>query len=264
MKETQEIHDSLISKLEDNLDNQIKSGSMLDMFAHSVAEENRELYQEIENAKNPHLFTNTWGEDLDSLGYWVGVTREPNEDDNTYKYRLKEWVFLSEASNTRAISTKLLNPEYASNIDYVPKTHGCGTGTCYIIPKEYENDVIANALTEAKQKIAEIVSPSLYIEYIVPTIRAVRLNCFLTTEEVDESQVKNTIADKIKTYINSIAPGDLLKVGELLRIGLGVTGTEYFNVMAIMIDEEPVIELEIAQELETKLLFDEIIWSGVQ
>ena len=69
MRETQEIHDSLIGKLEDNLDNQIKSGSMLDMFAHAVAEENRELYQEIEDAKNPHLFTNTWGEDLDSLGY---------------------------------------------------------------------------------------------------------------------------------------------------------------------------------------------------
>ena len=56
----------------------------------------------------------------------------------------------------------------------------------------------------------------------------------------------------------------MLKIGELLRIGLSVTGVEYFNVMAVMIDEEPVTELEIAQELETKLLFDEIIWSGEQ
>ena len=264
MKETQEIHDSLIGRLKTRLNNDIADGSMLDMFAYSVAEENKELYQAIEDAKNPHLFTNTWGEELDSLGYWVGLTRKDNEDDNSYKYRLKDWVFSAEASNTISISNSLLNPTYASNIDYVPRTHGCGTGTCYVIPKTYENDVISNALKEAQEKISSIVSPSLYVEYIVPTIRAVRLNCFLTTSDVDENQIKDTIASKIKTYINSIAPGNMLKVGEILKLGLAVTGVEYFNVMTIMIDEEPVTELEIAQELETKLLFDEIMWSGVQ
>lgn len=264
MRYTADIHDTLIDKLETNLKNEIKEGSMLDMVAYSVANENEAMYQEIEDAKNPHLFTNTWGNDLDSLGYWVNLPRADGEDDNTYKYRLKDWVFTAEASNTKAISNSLLNLEYASNVDYVPYTHGCGTGTCYVIPKTYEDDVIANALEEAAERIKSIVSPSLYVEYLVPTIRAVRLHCFITYGDVDQSQVRDTIALKIRQYINAIAPGDMLKVGELLRIGLAVTGVEYFNVVNLYIDEELVTELEVAQELETKLMFDEIIWSGEQ
>ena len=264
MRETTDIHDSLIERLEHNLNNTIKEGSMLDMVAYSYADESRAMYQEIEDAKNPHLFTNTWGDDLDSLGYWVNLTREDGEDDNTYKYRLKDWVFSAEASNTKAISNSLLNLEYASNVDYVPYTHGCGTGTCYVIPKSYDEDIIVAALEEAAERIKDVVSPSLYVEYLVPTIRAVKLNCFITYGDVDESMVRNTITSRIGEYINAIAPGDFLKVGELLRIGLGVTGTEYFNVMSVIIDEENVIDLEIVQELETKFIFDEIIWSGEQ
>ena len=264
MKETTEIHDSLKERLETNLKNTIKEGSMLDMFAYSIADESRAMYQEIEDNKNPYLFTNTWGEDLDSLGVGVNLPREIGEDDNTYKYRLKDWVLTAETSNTTAISNKLLNLEYASNVDYVPYTHGCGTGTCYVIPKVYEDDIIASALKEAAERIKEIVSPSLYVEYIVPTIRAVKLNCFITYGDVDEAQVRDTIAQKVREYINAIAPGDFLKIGDILRIGLNVTGTEYFNVMTVMIDEEVATETEIVQELETKFLFDEISWSGEQ
>ena len=89
MRETAEIHESLIGRLEENLKNEVKPGSMLDMFAYSYAQESEAMYQEIEDNKNPYLFTNTWGEDLDALGYWVNLTRQDGEDDNTYKYRLK-------------------------------------------------------------------------------------------------------------------------------------------------------------------------------
>ena len=262
MKYAAEIHTSLVGHIEGNLRDTIKEGSMLDMFAYSIAQEDEGLYQEIENNKNPHLFTNTWGDDLDSLGYWVNLPRLDNEDDNSYKYRLKDWVYSAEASNTTAITNALLAPEYASNIDYVPKTHGCGTGTCYVIPKTYEDADITAALEEAADRIKDVVSPSLYVEYIVPTIRAVKLQCFLTTENVDAMQVRNEIETKIRNYINAIAPGDFLKIGTILRLGLAVDGTEYFNVLTCMVDEQPVTELEIVQELETKFLFDEIVWSG--
>ena len=264
MRETEDIHSTLKERLETNLKNSIKPGSMLDMMAYSYADESRAMYQEIEDAKNPHLFTNTWGTDLDSLGAWVNLSRQDGEDDNTYKYRLKEWVFSAEASNTKAISNSLLNLEYASNIDYVPYTHGCGTGTCYVIPKTYDETVITAALEEAAERIKEIVSPSLYVEYFVPTIRGVRLNCFITYTDVDERMVQNTITDKVRDYINAIPPGEFLKVGDILRIGLNVSGVEYFNVINLVVDEETITDLELVQELETKFIFDEIVWSGEQ
>ena len=261
MKTSEEVYESLKSNFEDKINDSIQTGSVIDIYNKTIADECRDMYQYIEDNKNPYLFTNTFGEDLDSLGYWVNLTRETDETDEHYKYRLKDWLLTSEASNTTAISNSLLNPQYASNIQYVPYTYGSGTATCYIIPLEYEEETINAALEEAADLIKDVVSPSLYVEYIVPSIRAVRLHCFLSITG-DETTIKSNIITKVQEYINGIAPGDYLSVGDIIRLGINETGVEYFNVISLFIDEEVNTDIEIIQELETKFLFDSISWSG--
>ena len=261
MKTSEEVYESLKSNFEDKINDSIQTGSVIDIYNKTIADECRDMYQYIEDNKNPYLFTNTFGEDLDSLGYWVNLTRETDETDEHYKYRLKDWLLTSEASNTTAISNSLLNPQYASNIQYVPYTYGSGTATCYIIPLEYEEETINAALEEAADLIKDVISPSLYVEYIVPSIRAVRLHCFLSVTG-DETTIKSNIITKVQEYINGIAPGDYLSVGDIIRLGINETGVEYFNVISLFIDEEVNTDIEIIQELETKFLFDSISWSG--
>ena len=261
MKTSEEVYESLKSNFEDKINDSIQTGSVIDIYNKTIADECRDMYQYIEDNKNPYLFTNTFGKDLDSLGYWVNLTRETDETDEHYKYRLKDWLLTSEASNTTAISNSLLNPQYASNIQYVPYTYGSGTATCYIIPLEYEEETINAALEEAADLIKDVVSPSLYVEYIVPSIRSVRLNCFLSVTG-DEATIKSNITTKIQEYINGIAPGDYLSIGDIIRLGINETGVEYFNVVSLFIDEEQTTDIEIIQELETKFLFDNIIWYG--
>ena len=261
MKTSEEVYESLKSNFEDKIKDEIQTGSVIDIYNKTIADECRDMYQYIEDNKNPYLFTNTFGEDLDSLGYWVNLTREEDETDEHYKYRLKDWLLTSEASNTTAITNSLLSPEYASNIQYVPYTYGSGTATCYIIPNEYEEETIAAALEEAEELIKDIVSPSLYVEYIVPSIRGVKLNCFLSTTG-DETTIKSNISKKIQDYVNGIAPGDFLSIGEIIKLGINENGVEYFNVVSVFIDEEQTTDIQIIQELETKFLFDEIIWFG--
>ena len=261
MKTSEEVYESLKSNFENKINDTIQTGSVIDIYNKTIADECQDMYQYIEDNKNPYLFTNTFGDDLDSLGYWVNLTRLENETDEHYKYRLKDWLLISEASNTTAISNNLLNPQHASNIQYVPYTYGSGTATCYIIPLEYEEETIQAALEEAADLLANVISPSLYVEYIVTSIRGVRLHCFLSTSG-DETTIKNNIALKIQEYINGIAPGDNLSVGEIIRLGINETGVEYFNVISLYVDEEQVTDIELIQELETKFLFDTILWSG--
>ena len=261
MKTNNEVYESLKSNFEEKIKDTTQTGSVIDIYNKTIADECADMYQYIEDNKNPYLFTNTFGEDLDSLGYWVNLTREEGETDEHYKYRLKDWLLTTEASNTTAITNSLLNPEYASNIQYVPYTHGSGTGTCYIIPKVYEEDVISSALEEAADLLKDVISPSLYVEYIVPSIRGVKLNCFLVVTG-DEDNIKSNIATKIKDYVNAIAPGDYLEAGEIIRLGINEPGVQYFNLVNIYIDEEIYTETTAIQELETKFLFDSIIWSG--
>lgn len=261
MKNAEEAYTSLKSNLETRLNDSIQTGSVIDIYNKVIADECQDMYQYIEDNKNPYLFTNTYGKDLDSLGYWVNLERLTDESDEQYKYRLKEWVLQAEASNTKAIENSLLNTTYASNIQYVPYTHGSGTATCYIIPKEYEDENISLALQEAYDLLKDTVSPSLYVEYIVPTIRAIAFNCFVSISG-DETTIKNNIAKKIQDYVNGIAPGEYLQLGNIIKLGINEPGVDYFNIINYTVDEQSYSDTKIIQELETKFLFDEIVWSG--
>lgn len=260
-KTAEEAYISLKNNFEEKIGDTTQTGSVIDIYNKTIADECADMYQYIEDNKNPYLFTNTFGKDLDSLGYWVNLPRTENEDDASYKFRLKDWLLTVECSNTTAITNSLLLPKHASNIQYVPFTHGSGTGTCYIIPKVYEEENITNALKEAEELLKDVVSPSLYIEYIVPTIRGVSFNCFISTTG-EESLIKSNIEKKIKEYVNGIAPGDYLRIGEVIRMGINEPGVNYFNIISCIVDQENNTETEIIQELDTKFLFDEIYWSG--
>lgn len=263
MKTSDEAYSSLKSNLETRLNDEIQVGSVIDIYNKVIADECGDMYQYIEDNKNPYLFTNTFGSDLDSLGYWVNLERLENETDENYKYRLKDWVLSAETSNSTAITNSLLNPTYSSNIQYVPYTHGSGTATCYIIPVEYEEETISKALEEAYTLLKDKVSPSLYIEYLVPTIRAIAFHCFISVTG-DENSIKANIAKNIQDYVNGIAPGNYLQLGEIIKIGINEPGVEYFNVISYSIDDETSSDTKIIQELETKFLFDNISWSGEQ
>lgn len=261
MKTSDEAYTSLKSNLEARLNDTIQIGSVIDIYNKVIADECGDMYQYIEDNKNPYLFTNTSGDDLDSLGYWVNLERYDEETDEHYKYRLKDWVLQAETSNTKAIENSLLNTIYASNIQYIPYTHGSGTGTCYVIPTEYEEENIKFALEEAHTLLKDVVSPSLYIEYMVPTIRAIALHCFISISG-DETTIKNNITLKIRDYINGIAPGDYLQLGEIIKLGINEVGVDYFNIISYSVDGNSSSDTKIIQELETKFLFDDITWSG--
>lgn len=261
MRTSDTIQKEIALRFEDKTLKKTQEGSVLDMYNVAVAETLEDVYQEIEDSKNPHIFTGLSGQELDDTGFWVNCPRKANEDDESYMYRLMHWMLQNEASNTTAISDALLNPQYASNIDYVPFTKGSGTATCYVIPKFYDNTTLANALAEAAEVVKKIASPSLFVEYIIPAIRGVKLQIFMETSG-DAALVKSNIEKKLKEYINTIPPTGKLKVGDMNRIGVIEPKVDYFNVLSLIINNEESTEIELLQEIDSKFLFDEIIWTG--
>lgn len=263
MKTSDTIQKEITARFENRTLRPVQTGSVIDLYNAAMGETLEDVYQEIEDSKNPHIYTGLHGQDLDDTGFWVNCPREINENDENYMYRLMNWMLKNEASNTTAISDSLLNPTYASNIQYLPFTKGSGTATCYVIPKYYDSATISNALAEAAKVVKKIASPSLFVEYIIPAIRAVKLQIFISTNSNgDNTLIKSNIEKKAKAYINAIPPGEYLKVGELNKIGVNETKVDYFSVLSLIIDNEEAAEIEVLQEIDSKFLFDEIIWSG--
>ena len=63
-------------------------------------------------------------------------------------------------------------------------------------------------------------------------------------------------------YINNIPPYSYLQVGQINRIGITEDKVDYFNVMSVIINGTTVTSTAIVQGIDTKFLYDEIIWTG--
>lgn len=235
------------------------SGAVLDLYSMSLSEVLENVYEEIEKNKTPHVWTALEGQKLDDTGTWVNLPRNPQENDSAYKYRLFNWMLVNEASNEHAITVKLLNPTYAANIEFVPMTNGCGTGTCYVIPKKYTEDNIGKSLEEARQKIKQIASPGLYVDYLVPELRSVSLEIYLETQG-DISVMKENLTNQIRTYVNAIPPKQYLSIGHINKLGANTSQVDFFSVMSLIVNGTQINKTKLLQEVESKFIFDSINW----
>lgn len=259
-----EIHARIKSRFLYYSNNNITEDSVMDLYSLAVSDVMNELYKEIEKSKMPHLYTKLADQSLDDLGYLLSTPREVDESDVQYLYRLMNWKYSAEASNERAINTGLLNRTYASHAEYIPKTHGSGTGTVYIIPKTYDDpEVIENSIGECVEVMERISSPSLYVEYVIPGPKPVILNIALNvTDGGDEESIKRSLTEQIKEYVNNIPPEKYMLVGLINKIGVNEEYVDYFNVLQVFIDGKEQDEIEILQNLEDKYLLKEIVWNG--
>lgn len=173
------------------------------------------------------------------------------------------WTYLKASANETAINDSLLNMKYASNAQYYPGTYGAGTGTVYVIPLKYDEETIANALNEAKEKIKDIIDPAAYTEYVTPKVVQVSFLAQIYSESGDTSYIKNAITDKVKEYVNAIPPNEYMDISKINLIGLNTDNVNYFNVVMTYLDGDSNSNIRFLQKTETKYIFDSITWEEV-
>ena len=265
IKTFSEIYNSIKNKFYDKTKLDIEKGSVIDMFTSSIASEIGEAHQTIEDNKKPYLFTTQTGSELDSTGYFVSCTRHNNESDANYLSRLINWNANNASCNATSISNACKELKYSKASNYVAYTKGIGTATIYLIPLSYSEEDIDLCLREAQEKVSMVINPSSRVEFSVPTPRYVQLVAYMDIKEgMDSSVVKNTIMQEIKEYINGIAPGDKMYLGQINKIGLAHKEVEYFNVVQVYIDNDEATDFEVLQTVEAKFIFDQIIWWNVE
>lgn len=265
IKTFSEIYNSIKKKFFDRTELDIEKGSVIDMFISSVASEIGEAHQTIEDNKKPYLFTKQTGSELDSTGYFVSCPRHNNESDANYLSRLVNWNANNATCNATSISNACKELKYSSAANYVAHTNGIGTATIYLIPLTYNQNDIDLCLQEAQEKVSVVINPSSRVVFDVPDPRYVQLVVYMDIKEgMDSTAVKNTIMQEVRDYINSIAPGDKMYLGEINKIGLAHKEVEYFNVVQLYIDDEEATDFEILQTIHAKFIFDQIIWWNVE
>jgi hypothetical protein len=265
MKTTDEIYDDIKSDFYDKSGIDIQENSAIDYFNLSVSSSIETAYEEIKNNRTPHLYSGLTGSDIDDLGILVGISRETNETDKSYLYRTLKWNISNKASNSTAIEDALINLTYSSHVTPIPKAFGCGTQAFYIIPTSMDDTTKSLAISEVQTKLKNVIDPSMYVEYIIPTIIYIKMQILYRATSADIDTIKDTINESIIEYINGIAPGDYLEVGKINNIGDDTTNISYFNVAHLFVNDEEIGDIELLQTVEKKFLItsDNITWLEV-
>ena len=133
-----------------------------------------------------------------ATGYFLQCPREENESDSNYLYRLSNWTQRNAACNQQAILDKCKELKYSSNQSYVPYTKGVGTATIYVIPLEYTDGAIVRALTEAREKVSTVLSPSSIVEFEVPEPKYIRIVSYL---DIKSNSDKESIKINLTGYL---------------------------------------------------------------
>lgn len=243
----------------------IEPRSVIDMIIKALADALKVIYQTIEDNKKPYLFTKQKGEELDDTGYFLNCPRLDNETDGNYLYRLSNWVQRNAACNRTAIDDRCKELVYTKAANYVAYTHGVGTGTIYLIPLDYTDAMKQAALNEASYKVGAVIAPTSLVYFEIAEPSFIKLVTYLDVKDgYDKAVAQQTIHSSVKTYINSIAPGDKLLVGDINKIGLNVEGVEYFSVIQLFNNDEELADFELLQTVKAKFLLEEIIWWEVE
>lgn len=265
IKSFEQIYSELKENFRKKTNVDIESRTVIDMIIKATADCLHTIYQVIEDNKKPYLFTRQTGEELDDTGYFLSCPRLDNETDNNYLYRLSNWTQRNASCNRTAIEDKCKELLYSSAANYVPYTKGIGTATVYLIPLEYTEEAILRSISEAEEKISEIIAPTSIVDFQVAEPSYIKLVAYLDVKNgYDKESAKNLIISYIKSYINSIPPGETLLLGEINKIGLNMDGVEYFNVVQLFNNDKELSNFELLQTITAKFLFDEIIWWEVE
>lgn len=266
MKSIHDIYQNIRNKFFNKTGIDVERGTAIDYYVLASSEMISDAYEEIENNKTPHIYSSLSGEKLDDMAVLVGLTRRADESDKNFLYRILNWNISNKCSNYTAIETALMNMAFSSHATYVPHTFGCGTAAAYIIPKTMSDEGKELAINETKNRLEKVVSPSSYIEYIIPKIVSIKINALIKAKASDIKTIKSNITDKIIKYVNGIAPGDYLEVGEINKIGTNEANVNYFNVGHLFIDDMETGAVSILQKVDSKFLIsaDDIIWSEVE
>lgn len=265
IKSFEEIYSNIRENFRNRTGVDVESRTVIDMIMKAIADSLHTIHQIIEDNKKPYLFTKQSGEELDDTGYFLNCPRLDEETDNNYLYRLSNWTQRNASCNRTAIEDKCKELLYSNAANYIPFTHGLGTATIYLIPLEYTSEAISRALYEAQEKISPVIAPTSIVYFEVATPSYIKLVAYLDVKEgFDKNNAKLQIQTAIKKYINSIAPGEKLLLGEINKLGLNVEGVEYFNIVQLFNNEEELADFELLQTLTAKFLLEEIIWWEVE
>lgn len=172
------------------------------------------------NSRIYRIFPDTaTGADLDLIGSRFGITRYPNESDESYRSRLSYIPRVYATSNETAIKNMLLGVTGVREVYLKPNVFGIGSFGVYveqIFPGE-KGVIDDSIITECESRLQDFAAAG--IKYLVLTPNYVTVDIDVSLKVIDDSAVSglsSSVTSGISGYLNDLKMGDGVSYNKLL------------------------------------------------
>ena len=211
--------------------NYFNDGSIAKAFINMLANSLGGYYDDLEFNTSMAFISKAKGQFLDLIGALLDCTRQADEGDDNYRYRIVHQVYTAANANETALRLKCLTIDNVKDIVMKPHVKGAGSFAIYLDVTD------RNILTETTQAVKDIVDATKAFgvqgEVVTPRYISLDISCRLIFQREltagQRTSVSNACAQAIRNYIDSLSIGESFISFQVVRAILN-TDTTISNV----------------------------------
>jgi len=197
-------------------------GGIARLFLAIINEQLAEVHEALNASILSLMVSRATGESLDAIGLMVDCTRNDNENDDNYRYRITKQVHAAATANPTAIRLAALSVEGVKDIVVKRFVRGTGSFGVYIIT---DAPVPSEETLEAvREAVSVVAAEGIRVEVFRPILLPVELmiKVFIDKRANDSERraILTNSTRELRNYINSRSVGvsiDTTEVKNLLH-----------------------------------------------
>jgi hypothetical protein len=157
---------------------------------------------------------------LDEIGYLLNCSRYTDEDDDDYRARIVEQVYVVEGANKTALRLKALSVDGVNDVVLTPWVYGTGSFTIHVIAESIDDiDTVVSAVQEVIDEVEAFGIKGVAVAPKTLTT-AMSLSVGFSSKVTDEqrSTLLETIATDIKNYVNGLSMGKQFVASKVVQL----------------------------------------------
>jgi uncharacterized phage protein gp47/JayE len=163
---------------------------------------------------------------LDEIGLLLNCTRRTGEEDNNYRYRITNQVYVVEGANKTAIRLAALSVDRVLDVILTPFVFGTGSFTVHVITNTMDEAIVNQTISRVQEVLDEVAAYGVKGVAVAPKVVAfwasIRLFFVSSTNDDTKATIANNIRTAIEEYISNLNMGADFVLSEVVYIAKSI------------------------------------------
>ncbi len=244
-KTAEELNEVMKAALKENTPiTYMDRGSIARAIIETINSAIAEYYETLEYNVLMAFVSTAEGQFLDSIGKLLDCQRHIDENDDNYRYRITQQIYVVAQANETAIEINCLSVDNVRDVILIPYVWGAGSFMVYV-------DVVdKNLMDETVQKVQEVINNTQAYgvsgEAVLPKMIAVDLAGKITfSEEISHhkaSSIRAEVRQSIMDYIDNLNIGQPMIAAQLIHVAMSVDKViNSIDITRLSLNDRPVM-----------------------